>query len=108
MIYASTGNQMGALSAEERNRFIIEAPLYVRYTRAVLLYERWGWYRIVIEFVRGDVSAVFPFDSEVVDKDLFELFHVFERGKKRDVQIGLHIEVSVLPVGESHTQDVIT
>ena len=108
LIYASTGNQMGALSAEERNRFIIEAPLYVRYTRAVLLYERRGWYRIVIEFVRGDVPAVFPFDSEVVDKDLFERFHVLERGKEGDVQIGLYIEVSVLPVGESHAQNIIT
>ena len=95
-------------TAEERNRFIIEASLYVRYTRAVLLYERWDWYRIVIELVRSDVSAVFPFDSEVVDKDLFERFHVLERGKEGDVQIGLYIEVSVLPVGESHAQDVIT
>ena len=30
----------------------------------------------------GDVSAVFPFDCEVIDKDLFELFHVFEWSKK--------------------------
>ena len=81
--------------------------MYVRCTRAVLLYERRGWYRIVIELVWGDVSAIFPFDSKVVDKDLFELFHVFEWGKKGDVQIGLYIEVSVLPVGESHAQNII-
>ena len=93
-------------TAEERNRFIIEAPLYVRYTRAVLLYERRGWYRIVIEFVRSDVSAVFPFDYKVVDKDLLKLLDVFERSKKGDVQIGLYIEVPVLPVGESHAQDI--
>ena len=95
-------------TAEERNRFIIEASLYVRYTRAVLLYERRGWYRIIIELVWSDISAIFPFDSEVVDKDLFERFHVLERGIEGDVQIGLYIEVSVLPVGESHTQDIIT
>ena len=108
LIYASTGNQMGALSAEERNRFIIEAPLYVRYTRAVLLYERRGWYRIVIELVRSDVSAVFPFDCKVVDKDLSKLLYIFEWRKEGDVQIGLYIEVSVLPVGESHAQNIIT
>ena len=102
LIYASTGNQMGALSAEERNRFIIEAPLYVRYTRAVLLYERRGWYRIVIELVRGDISAIFPFDSKVVDKDLSKLLYIFERREEWNVQIGLYIEVPVLPVGESH------
>ena len=72
-------------TAEERSRFIIEAPLYVRYTRAVLLYERRSRHRIVIEFVRGDVSAIFPFDREVIDKDLFELFHVFEWSKKREL-----------------------
>ena len=67
-----------------------------------------NWYRIVIELVRSDVSAVFPFDCKVVDKDLLKLLDVFERSKKGDVQIGLYIEVPVLPVGESHAQDIIT
>ena len=95
-------------TAEERNRFIIEASLYVRCTRAVLLYERRGWYRIIIEFVRGDVPAVFPFNGKVVDKDLSKLLYIFEWRKEGDVQIGLYIEVSVFPVGESHTQYIIT
>ena len=94
-------------TSEERNRFIIEAPLYVRYTRAVLLYERRGWYRIIIELVWGDISAIFPFNGKVVDKDLSKLLHIFEWRKEGVVQIGLYIEVSVFPVGESHTQDII-
>ena len=67
-----------------------------------------NWYRIVIELVRSDVSAVFPFDCKDVDKDLLKLLDVFERSKKGDVQIGLYIEVPVLPVGDSHAQDIIT
>ena len=94
-------------TSEERSHFIIEAPLYVRYTRVVLLYERRNRNGVIIEFVRCDVSAIFPFDSDIVDKDLFERVHVLERGKKGDVQIGLYVEVTVLPIGEGDTQNVI-
>ena len=58
--------------------------------------------------MRSNVSSVFPFDSEVIDKDLSKLLYIFEWRKEGDVQIGLYIEVSVLPVGESHAQDIIT
>ena len=68
----------------------METPQPMRLGRfcAVLSDGGRGWYRIIIELVWGDISAIFPFDSEVVDKDLFERFHVLERGKEGDVQIG--------------------
>jgi len=66
-----------------------------------------GQVRVVIEFVRGDVPAVFPLNSKVVDEDLLKLLYVFKRGKKGNIQIGLHIKESMFSVGEGHPQNVI-
>ena len=72
-----------------------------------MLYRRRSRNGAVIELVWSNVSAIFPFDSEVIDKDLFELFHVFERCEKRHLQIGLYVEMAMFAVGKGYTQDII-